>query len=86
MCIHFFGSLCIYKQGRDSSVSIATGYGLDGPGIEYRWGARFSAPVQTDPEAHPASYTMDTESFLGVNRPGRSVDHPPHLAPRLNEE
>jgi hypothetical protein len=24
-------------MGRDSSVGIATRYGLDGPGIEYRW-------------------------------------------------
>ena len=32
-----------------SSVAIATGYGLDGPGIESRWGARFSPPVQTGP-------------------------------------
>jgi len=40
-------------------------------------GARFSAPVQTGPEAHPASYTMDTVYFPGVKRPGRGVDHPP---------
>ena len=40
--------------GRDSSVGIATRYGLDGPGIESQWGARFSAPVQTGPGAHPA--------------------------------
>jgi hypothetical protein len=33
------------RRGRDNSVGIATGYGLDGPGIESRWGARFSAPV-----------------------------------------
>jgi hypothetical protein len=26
---------------RDSSVGIATGYGLDGPGIESRWGRDF---------------------------------------------
>ena len=26
------------RVARDSSVGIATGYGLDGPGIEYRWG------------------------------------------------
>jgi hypothetical protein len=38
--------------------------------------ARFSSPVQTDPRAHPASYTMSTGSFLGVKRPGRGVDHP----------
>jgi len=29
-------------------------------------GARFSAPVQTGPGAHPASYTMGTGSFPGV--------------------
>ena len=39
-------------------------------------GARFSAPVQTGPGAHPASYTMGIESFPGVKRPGRGVDHP----------
>jgi len=33
--------------GRDSSVGIATRYGLDGLGIESRWGASFSAPIQT---------------------------------------
>jgi hypothetical protein len=32
-----------YYRGRDSSVGIATGYGLDGPGIESRWLARFFA-------------------------------------------
>ena len=74
--------LVIYMQsnkirGRDSAVGIATRYGLDGPGIESRWGARFSAPVQTGPGAHPASYTMGTGSFPGVKRPGRDVDHPP---------
>ena len=39
--------------------------------------ARFFAPDQTGPGAHPASYTMDTGSFPGVKRPGRGVDHPP---------
>ena len=37
--------------GQDSSVGIVTHYKLDGLGIESRWGARFSAPVQTDPLA-----------------------------------
>ena len=71
---------------RDSSVGIATRYGLGGPGIKSWWGARYSAPVQTGPGAHPASYTMGTGSFLGVKRPERGVDHPPHLAPRLKKE
>jgi len=40
-------------------------------------GARFSAPVQTGPGAHPASYTKGTESFSGIKRPRRGVYHPP---------
>jgi hypothetical protein len=72
--------------GRDSSLGIATCYRLDGPGSESRWGGKFSAPVQTGPGAHPASYTMGTGSFLGVKQPERGVDHPPHLAPRLKKE
>ena len=55
---------------------MATRYGLDGPGIESRWRARFSAPVQ----AYPASCTMGTGSFPGVKRPGRGVDPPPSSA------
>ena len=58
--------------GRDSSVGIATRYGLDGRGIESRWGARFSAPVQTGPGAHPASCTMGTGVFPGVKAAGAS--------------
>jgi len=56
--------------GSGSSVGLATGYGLNGPGTESRWGARFSAPVQTGPGAHPASCTMRTESFPEVEAAG----------------
>jgi hypothetical protein len=45
-------------------------YGLDGPGIESRWGARFLAPIHTGPGAHPASYTMGTGSILGGKAAG----------------
>jgi hypothetical protein len=55
-----------------------THYGLDGPEIEFRWGVRFSAPVQTGAGAHPVLYTMGTGSLSqGVKRPGRGVNHPP---------
>jgi len=47
---------------------------------------RFSAPVQAGSEAHPASYTMGTGCFPGGKRPGRDVNHPLHLAPKLKEE
>ena len=63
--------------GPGNVVGIATGYGLDGPGIESRWGARFSAPVQTGPGAHPASCTMGRGSFPGV-KSGRGVTLTPH--------
>ena len=48
-------------------------------------GARFSAPVQTGSEAHPASYAMGTGSFPGVKRPGRGVDHPPPSSAEVKE-
>jgi hypothetical protein len=34
----------IPRVGRDSSVGIAAGYGLNGPGIESRWMRDFSHP------------------------------------------
>jgi len=56
---------------------MATSYGVDGLGIESRWEPRFSAPVQTGPEAHKTSYTMSTGSFLGV-KSGQGVTLTPH--------
>jgi len=73
----FFRRGHIYSCGPGSSVGIATGYGMDGPWIESRWGAKFYAPVQTGPGAHPASWTMGTGSFPGVKR-GRGVTLTPH--------
>jgi len=58
--------------GPGSVAGIVTGYGLDGLGIESRWGSRFSAPVQTGRGTHPASCTMGTESFPGV-KSGRGL-------------
>jgi hypothetical protein len=73
-------------RGPGSSVVIATGYGLDGPVIESRWGARFFAHVQTGPEDHPASCTMGTGSFPGVMRRGRGADHPPPSSVEVKKE
>ena len=62
--------MSIVPSGPGSSVGIATGCGLDGPGIESRWEAKFSAAVQTGPGAHPASCTIGTESFPEVEAAG----------------
>jgi hypothetical protein len=64
MCMYICIYIYIYiYMGRDSAVSIATRYGLDGPGVESRWERDFP---QTCPGAHPASYTMGTGSFPGA--------------------
>jgi hypothetical protein len=73
-------------SGPGSSVGIATGYGLDGPGIESRRGARIFAHIQNGPEAHPAFCTMRTGSFPGVKRPGRDADHPPPSRAEVKKE
>ena len=76
-----------FSCGPGSVVGIATGYGLDGPCIESRWGARFSAPVQTGPGAHPASCTMGTGSLPGVksSRIVTLIPHPPSSAVVMKE-
>ena len=47
--------------------------------------ARFSAPVQTGPGAHLASYITGTGYFLGIKWPGRGVDHPPPSSVEVKE-
>jgi hypothetical protein len=53
--------------GRDSAVGIATGCGLDGPGIESRRGDVFRS-VQTGSGAHRTSCAVGIWSFPRVNR------------------
>jgi len=72
-------------MGQDSSVGIVTRYGLGGLGIESRWGQDFLHLSKVAPGAHPASYTMGTESFLGVKRLGRGNDHPPSSSAEVKE-
>jgi hypothetical protein len=63
----------------NSSVGIATGYGLEDGGVRVPVGKEFSfLHVQTDPGVHPTSYTMGNGvSFPGVKRPGREAEHSP---------
>ena len=64
--------------GLGSSVGIATELRAGRSGDRIPVGARFSAPVQTGPEAHPASCTMGTGSFPGGKvRPVRDADPSP---------
>jgi len=74
----------LMSSGPGSSVSIMIGYGLDGPEIESRRGARFSAPIQTSPGAHPALCAMGTRSFPGIKScQGVTLTPNPFLVPWL---
>jgi len=44
----------IFSFGPGNSVGIAIGYGLDGPGIEFRWGGR-DIPHMSRPALCPNS-------------------------------
>jgi len=54
-----FTTISVSNVGRDSFVGITTFCGLDGPGIELRWGEIFCTRPDR-PWAHPSSYTMRT--------------------------
>ena len=67
-------------MGQDSSVGIATRYGLDGPGIEFRWERDFPHPYR------PAlGSTQHQVSFPLVKRPGRGVSHRPAFSAEVKE-
>ena len=73
-------------MGRDSSVGIATRYGLDGGGIEFRWGPRFFRIRPDQPWGPPSLlYNGYRLSFPGVKRPGRGVDHLPPSSAEVKE-
>ena len=61
-------------MGWDSTVSIATCYGPDGPGFKSQWGEIFHTYPDRSWGAHPPSYTMGPGSFLGVKQPGHGVN------------
>ena len=74
-------------SGPGSSVSIATELWVGRSGDRIPVRARFSAPVQTGPGAHPASYTMGTGSFPGVKSgPGRDTDPSPPSSAVVKKE
>jgi len=68
-------TMCICGPG--SVVGIATAYGLDGPGIEYRWGEIFRTPPDR-PWGPPSLLYNEYRVFPGGKvRPGRDADPSP---------
>ena len=65
------------KSGPGSLVGMATGYGLDGPGIESRWGEIFRTSPDR-PWGLPSLLHNGYRVFPGgKERPGRDADPSP---------
>jgi hypothetical protein len=77
----------MFTCGPSSSVGIAINYGLDGPGIEFRWGTRFSA-LPDRPWGPPRLLYNGKQVFPGSKvRPGCAADNsPPSRAEVLEEQ
>jgi hypothetical protein len=71
--------------GPSSSVGIATDYGLDGPGIEYRWEEIFRPARPTLRPTEPSVQWVPGLS-RGWNKPGRAADHSPPSSATVVEE
>ena len=71
-----FKNITSTYSGLGSSVSIVTDYGLDGPGIESRWGEIFRRPDR--PWGPPSLLHNGFRVFPGGRkRPGRDADPSP---------
>ena len=79
-------TMFILRVGRDSSAGIATRYGLDGQGIESRWGRDIPHPSRPalGPTQPPVLWVPGLS--LGEKRPGMALTTHPHLAPKLKKE
>jgi hypothetical protein len=88
VCVYIYIYIYIYIYtyihivGRDGVVGIATRYGLDGPGIESRWGRDFPHPSWGLPNLLSSGYWV---SFSGVKRPERGANHPPPSSAEVKE-
>jgi hypothetical protein len=72
--------------GGDSTVGIATRYGLEWFGDRIPVDGEIFRTRPDRPWGPPSLlYNGYQVSFPGVKRPGRGVDHPPYLEPRLQK-
>ena len=76
MSSRIFKWLCLIR-GPGSSVGIATGYGLDGPGIESRGGEIFRTCPDQPWGVHSLLYNGYRVFPGGKERPGRDADPSP---------
>ena len=75
----------IANLDRDNVVGIATRYGLDGLGIESRWGRVVAHPTRAalGPTQPPVQWASG--HFPGGKWSGRGVGHPPSSSAKVKE-
>jgi hypothetical protein len=88
-------AICLYPRfslrvkGRDSSVGIATGYGLDDRGFESQQGlgsSLFTIVTRPAPEpTQPPIQWVPGALYLGEKRPRREADHSPPSSAEVKE-
>jgi hypothetical protein len=72
--------------GRDSSVSTAPPYGLDGPGTKSRWRRNFPNPSKLALRSNQPPIQQAASFFSpGVKRPGHGINHPPPSSVEVKE-
>ena len=78
----------LYRNYRETLNSVGTATRLRAARSKDRIlvGGEIFRTLSDRPGAHPASYTMGTESFQRVKRPEGGVDNPPHPASRLKKK
>ena len=82
----YFGKILINTCGPGSVVGIATEYGLDGPGIESRWGRDF-LHLSSRPWSPPSLLYNGYRVFPGgKERPGRDADTSPPSSAVVKKE
>ena len=83
--IYIYVTVC---SGRGSSGNIVTGYGLDGPGTESRWGGEIFRTCPDRPWGPPSLLYNGYRVFPGgKERPGRDADpSPPSNAVVMKEQ
>jgi hypothetical protein len=75
----------IATVGWDNVVGLATCHGLDGLGIEYRWGQGVMHPTRPvlGPTQPPVQWASD--HFPGDKRPGSGFGHSPSSSAEVKE-
>ena len=75
--VTYFILLFLLGVGRNNSVGIETGYGLDGPGIESRWGRDFPhlSRLTLGPTHPPVQWVPSLSQ--GKEQPGHDADPSP---------